>query len=76
MYLLMRFGQNSSALVPATVLHIFDILIFHYFLQLIFRLTSAAKSNEKFVSKKLCNTVLILDALYLCQATYEIGYFL
>jgi hypothetical protein len=26
-------------------------------------LTSAAKSNEKLVDQKLCNTVLILDAL-------------
>ena len=44
------------------MLHIFDWLIFNYFLELIFRLTaltSAAKSNQK-----LCNTVLILDALY------------
>ena len=44
-----------------TVLHIFD-----YFFQLIFMLTpltSAAKSNEKFVNQKFCNTVLILDAL-------------
>ena len=49
-----------------TVLHILDSLIFHYSLQLIFRLTpltSAAKSNEKLVNKKLCNTVLILDGL-------------
>ena len=48
------------------VLHILDWLIFHYFLQLIFRLTpliSTAKSNEKIVNQKLCNTVLILDAL-------------
>ena len=48
------------------VLHIFDRLTFHYFLQLIFRLTplaSAAKSSEK-----LCNNALILDALQLvCQ---------
>ena len=38
--------------------------IFHYFLQLIFRLTpltSATKSNEKLVNQ---NTVLIFDALY------------
>ena len=28
-------------------------------------MTSAAKSNEKLVNQKLCNTVLILDALYL-----------
>ena len=37
-------------------------------MQLIFRLTpltSAAKSNEKLVNQKLCNIVLILDALYL-----------
>ena len=36
-------------------------------MQLIFRLsplTSAEKSNEKSVDQKLCNTVLILDALY------------
>ena len=49
------------------MLHNFDLLIFHYFLQLIFRLTrmtSAAKSNQKLVDQKLCNTVLILDALY------------
>ena len=48
-----------------TVLHIFDI--FHYFLQLIIRLTpltSAAKINKKLVNQKLCKTVLILDALY------------
>ena len=40
------------------MLHIFDWSIFHYFLQLIFRLTpltSAAKSNEKLVNQKLCN---------------------
>ena len=45
----------------------FDWLIFHHFLQLIYRLTpltSAAKSNENLVNQKLCNTVLILDALY------------
>ena len=51
-----------------TVWYIFDWLIFHYFLQLIFWLTllaSAAKSNEKLVNQKLCNTVLILDALYM-----------
>ena len=44
-----------------TVLHIFDWLIFHYFLLLIFRLTTlklAAKSNLKLVNQKLCNTVL------------------
>ena len=44
-----------------TMLHIFDCLIFHYFLQLT-SLTSAAKRNERLVSQKLCNTVLILDA--------------
>ena len=47
------------------VLHIFDWLIFHYFLQLNFRLTpltSAAESNKKIVNQTLCNTVLILDA--------------
>jgi hypothetical protein len=38
------------------VLHNFDWLFFHYFLQL----TSAAKSNEKFVNQKLCKTILIL----------------
>ena len=27
-------------------------------------MTSTAKSNEKLVNEKLCNTVLILDALY------------
>ena len=27
-------------------------------------MTSATKSNEKLVNQKLCNTVLILDALY------------
>ena len=51
-----------------TVLYIFDWLIFQYFLQLIFWLTplaSAAKSNEKLVNQKLCNTVLVLDALYM-----------
>ena len=40
---------------------------FRYFLQLIFRLTpltSAAKYNQKSVNHKLCNSVLILDALY------------
>jgi hypothetical protein len=45
---------------------VFDQLIFHYFLQLIFRLTpltSAGKSNQKLVNQKLCNTVLIFDAL-------------
>ena len=45
----------------------FDWLIFHHFLQLIYRLTpltSVAKSNENLVNQKLCNTVLILDALY------------
>ena len=39
---------------------------FHYFLQLIFRLTpltSAAKSYEKLVNQKLCNIGLIFDAL-------------
>ena len=49
------------------MLHIFDWLIFHYFSQLIFRLTpltSAAKSNEKLVNQKSCHTVLILDVLY------------
>ena len=42
-----------------TVLHNFDWLIFHYFLQLIFRLTpltSAEYSNQKFINQKLCNT--------------------
>ena len=37
------------------MLHIFDWLIFHYFLQLIFKLiplTSAAKSNENLVNQK------------------------
>ena len=37
------------------MLHIFDWLIFHYFLQLFFRLTplsSSAKSNEKLVNQK------------------------
>ena len=55
-----------------TVLYIFGWVIFHYFLQLIFRLTPpilAAKSNQKLVNQKLSNTVLhctvlILDALY------------
>ena len=28
-------------------------------------MTSAAKSNEKLVNEKLCNTVLILNALYI-----------
>ena len=45
------------------MLRIFDWLIFHYFLQLTFRLTPltlAVKSNEKLVNQKLCNTVLIL----------------
>ena len=52
------FSKNSVAK--------FWLTNFHYFLQLIFRLTpltSAVKSNEKLVNKKLCNTVLILDAL-------------
>ena len=43
-----------------------SVAYFWLFLQLIFRLTlltSAAKSNEKLVNQKLCNTVLILDAL-------------
>ena len=51
-----------------TVLHIFDCLILHYFLQLIFRLTqltTAAKSNQKLINQKLFNTVVILDALLL-----------
>ena len=46
------------------VLHIFDGLIFHYFLQLNFRLTpltSAAESNKRLVNQT-CNIVLILDA--------------
>ena len=46
--------------------HNVDWLIFHYFLQLIFRmtpLTSASKSNDKLVNQKSCNTVFILDAL-------------
>ena len=44
-----------------------DWLIFHHFLQLIFRLTtltSASKRNEKSVNQKLCNTSNVLDALY------------
>ena len=46
-------GKSSA------VVHNFDRLIFHYFLQLIFRLTpltSSLKSNEKLVNQKLCNT--------------------
>ena len=45
-----------------TVLHMFNWLIFQYFLLLISRLTpltSAAKCNQK-----LCSPVLILDGLY------------
>ena len=41
-----------------SVLHIFDWLIFHYFLLLIFRLTpltSASKRNVKLVKQKLCS---------------------
>ena len=47
---------------------IFLIDLLRYVLQLIFRLTpltSAGKGNEKLVNEKLCNTVLILDALYI-----------
>ena len=51
--------------------HIFDWLIYHYFLQLIFRLTpltSDAKCNEKWVNQKLRNTVLKVrqNKLFLC----------
>ena len=48
-----------------TVLHLFDWLNYHYFSQLVIRLTpltSAAKSNEKSVNQKSCNTVIILNA--------------
>ena len=58
------FDKRASKI--RSVLHIFDWLIFHYFLQLIFRLTtltSAAKSNKKSVNQKSCHTVLILDTL-------------
>ena len=41
------------------MLHIFD---FHYFW--LTPLISAAKNNENLVNQKLCNTILILDALY------------
>ena len=50
-----------------TFFYIFDWLIFHYCFKLMFRLaplTSAAKSNEKLVEQKLCNSVLILDVLF------------
>ena len=67
------------------MLHNFDWLIFHSFLQLIFSLTpltSAANSNQKIVNQKLCNTVLILDALnntflsWLVQQMYFNGFLL
>ena len=48
------------------MLHTFDWLILHYFLQLIFGLTpltSAVKSNENLVNQTLYNTVFILDVL-------------
>ena len=59
-------NMSKRASKIRTVLHIFDWLIFHYFLLLMLRLTpltSAATSNEKLVNQKLCNTVLNFDAL-------------
>ena len=55
------FSKQKRASKIRTVFHIFDWLIFHYFLQLIFRLiplTSAAKSNQK-----LFSSVLTFDSL-------------
>ena len=49
------------------MLYIFDRQIFHYFLAADFQVNpteSTAKSSEKLANQKLCNTVLILDALY------------
>ena len=63
-----KLGYLLKGIQDRTVLHIFDCLILHYFLQLIFRLTqltTAAKSNQKLINQKLFNTVVILDALLL-----------
>ena len=57
--------QRAAFKNSFTYLNILYLLILDYFLQLT-TLTLAARSNEKLVNQKLCNTVLILDALYLC----------
>ena len=53
-------------------LHNFWLASFSILLQLL-AWKSAAKSTEKLVNQKLCNTVLILDAIYIVDSLFHIS---